>query len=100
MLQRLVALLLVLSILGYGTLLVVDVHGLPGDAPAVVHADGDDDGHAGIECGHCSHGVVHLLGITPRLELSLPDAVRVLAGGYRGLVAADPPALLLRPPIA
>ena len=99
---RLIATLLIVSILGYGLALAADVHGeLSGESPAFHQLDDHgQEAHDGVDCDHCSHGAVHLLGMERRLVLDLAPAADSHAGCYRDDSTSFSPALFLRPPIA
>jgi len=103
MLRRLLSLLLILSIFGYGLALAVDLHGnSPEDPVAAMHPLADSASHQqGMDDGdHCSHGAVHLLGMERRLALDLASAADTHAGCYRDDSTSFSPAPFLRPPIA
>jgi len=87
--RRLVALWLLVSLLGYGSVWAVDLHEADADLHAIsvsMAADSGTDAHPGTDpadeqavdscCTHCCHGLSHLIAIStapghdfsPRLE--------------------------------
>ncbi len=99
MFKRLVALLLVWSILGYGLAVAADLHGELGvDVAATADLPSADD-HAGDGCGHCSHGASHLMGLHPHFGLPVPTVRRTAFVTQREPLSHRLQRPLLRPPI-
>lgn len=103
MFRRLLTLWLIVSILGYGMVLAQGVHDGASSDPTheVVGHPGDlDDGGASPGCGHCCHGLAHLLGLGSTQTLSLPPLQHLPDTPYAVHFCSFVPASLLRPPIA
>ena len=93
MLQRALLFWLILSMLGYGLALAIDVHSAQMQpAASIVAADaGDQDKHAGPACcDHCVHGSAHLLGLHAAFAFQIAPAGAPLRSD-------DPPALRAPP---
>jgi hypothetical protein len=62
--RRVIAAILILTVLGYGTAWAFDWHAM--DAAEHIHASehADTDSHADDGCDHCCHAGVHLLGFS------------------------------------
>jgi len=101
MLHRFLVCWLIVSILGYGVALAADVHGeqLGENGFSTVDQAPTQEQHADSGCGHCSHGVTHLLG----LASDLTAAPVILNHGFQAeyLASLISPSLRrhLRPPI-
>ena len=101
MLRRLVSIWLMVSILGYGLALAGDFHGKPLAGNAVTHDHpGDPAPAADNDCGHCSHGLQHLLGLESRFDFPVPQFKAPLYGDAPVLFTTPPLRLIQRPPIS
>ena len=105
MLRRIIAIWLIMSILGYGTVLAADVHDETGQAEshAQILADGDSQPEPmdqQTDSDHCCHGISHLLGFASQITISVvmasspPVVFRSERIHFRSLSPA------FRPPIA
>lgn len=101
MLRRFIITWLIVSILGYGMALAADVHGelLADDGYSTLDTTPDQDQHGDSDCGHCSHGATHMLGLESSLTSLTVPLGSPLQCDYRAEMQAPPLQLPLRPPI-
>ncbi len=101
MLRRLLVTCLIVSILGYGMALAADVHGEldADDRVAALDTGADQDPHSDSGCGHCSHGIIHLLGLEASFVGLIAPRTEVLQCDHRSLLVSPSLRNLLRPPI-
>lgn len=105
MFRRVIATWLIMSILGYGTVLAADVHGETGQTehPAQILSDGDSQPEPmdqQADSDHCCHGAAHLLGFASQFAISVAMASSppVVFRSERVPFRSSSPAF--RPPIA
>jgi hypothetical protein len=103
MLRGFLIIWLIVSNLGYGMTLLADVHqstGLDADHQGSHHVTPElNDHEEGVDCDHCCHGLIHLLGLVD----SMPSAPPVCSGhqpsGYLPPFTLAPSQRPFRPPI-
>ena len=105
MLRRLIILWLIVSVLGYGLALAADVHQSEWTASDVAGAPTPDSPNQqpaldDLDCGHCSHGVYHLLGLTPSFDFAVLSLAHVTTGLGEHPALRPIPQAIHRPPIA
>ena len=102
MLHRFFLIWLILSMLGYGMVLAVDVHDAQIQAPesiAATHEDGQEVNHVGLACcDHCAHGSAHLLGLHAAFDFQIAPVGAPIRGDYRPVLRSPPFQELLKPP--
>ncbi len=101
MLRRFIITWLIVSILGYGMALAADVHGelLSDDGYSTLDNVPGQDQHGDSDCGHCSHGTIHMLGLENSFTTPVIPLGNLLQCDYRAEMQAPPLQLPLRPPI-
>lgn len=101
MFRRILVTWLIVSILGYGVALAADVHGEQRGESGYSAADPApaQDQHADSDCGHCSHGVTHLLGLASGLTAAPVILNHRFQADYLVSHLSPPLRRHLRPPI-
>lgn len=101
MLRHLIILWLIVSIPGYGLALAADVHDelLPKDTAGYEQPTSDGSTPTDNDCGHCSHGIQHLLGLQNHFSLYTLPTVELLQGCLPAHFTAPIPQAIHRPPI-
>lgn len=102
MFRRLIATWLIVSILGYGVALAADVHGEQSGESGYSQQDRApaQDQHTDSDCGHCSHGVTHLLGLGSDLTSAPLVLNQRFQADYLASLLSPPLRRHLRPPIS
>ncbi len=102
MYRKLLIIWLLISLLGYGMLVVADMHEQHMDDHA--HSMDFDSHPASADdnnnCDHCCHGLIHLLGLTYSDSFSIKVEPQVSLSDYNSLFVSFSPPLHLRPPIS
>jgi len=105
MLRRIIAIWLIMSILGYGTVLAADVHVEIGQAEHPAQILSDEDSQPGAmdqqaHSDHCCHGIAHLLGFASQITISVVTASSPPFDIRSERIPSRSPSPAFRPPIA
>ncbi|WP_041067143.1 hypothetical protein [Thiolapillus brandeum] len=98
---RLINIWLIISILGYSLVLAADIHGelLLQDNPGYVEKISHDKA-ADTDCGHCSHGTLHILGLENAFVFYLAQLNSPLRDDHQISFIPPIPQVIHRPPIS
>ena len=105
MIQKILISWLIITILGYGLALSIDVHNVKVPDVAVgidIHNIGDHSDHQDSDTAknhnHCSHGSSHLLGLNFDSLFNLPIDKSIYLARHSISLVTSPSSRLLRPP--
>jgi hypothetical protein len=102
MLRKIIITWLIVSILGYGMALAADVHNeVMADHYHVIddNVTSSSDSTDNTDCGHCCHGISHLLGLCYNNTINQTTTRHLIETSYSVSLISFSPHVYLRPPI-